>query len=42
MKKPTPPRLDVHLPKFQAEKEKKEKIDAIAFRKTWFPSKWLK
>ena len=42
MKKPTPPRLDVHLPKFLAEKEKQDKLDAIVFRKTWKPSKWLK
>ena len=42
MKKPAPPRLDVHLPKFQAEKEKQNKIDAAAFAKTLKPSKRLK
>ena len=42
MKTPTPPQLDVHLPKFQAEKEKQIKIDAAAFAKTLKPSKWLR
>ena len=38
---PTPPR-DVHLPKFQTEKEKQRAINAAAFAKTLKPSKWLK
>lgn len=42
MSKPKPPRLDVFLPKFQAEKEKQEKLAAIAFKATWKPSKWLR
>ena len=37
-----PKHIDIHLPKFLAEKEKQEKLDAIAFAKTLKLSKWLK
>ena len=42
MKKPTPPRLDVHLPKFQAEKEKQAKIDSAKFMAALKASRWIK
>ena len=38
----TKPKRIVHQPKFLAEKEQKDKLDAIAFAKTLKPSKWLK
>ena len=42
MKKPTPLRLDVHLPKFQAEREKQRAIDSAKFMAALKASRWTK